>query len=161
MGKLAHETARLIAVAALKYGDLSNLATKDYIFDLERFAAFEGNTGPYLLYTIVRIKSILARCESTNPTILPADSEVAKNLQLVLAQMPDQLTLAYRDSAPNVICAYAYELAGAVNKFYHDTRILTEADEAKKQGYIALISLAKRALKECIDLLGFEAPDKM
>ena len=160
-GEQAHETARLIAVAALKYGDLSNLATKDYIFDLERFAAFEGNTGPYLLYTIVRIKSILARCESTNPAILPADSEVAKNLQLVLAQMPDQLTLAYRDSAPNVICAYAYELAGAVNKFYHDTRILTEADEAKKQGYIALISLAKRALEECIDLLGFEAPDKM
>ena len=160
-GEQAHETARLIAVAALKYGDLSNLATKDYIFDLERFAAFEGNTGPYLLYTIVRIKSILARCESTDPTILPADSEVAKNLQLVLAQMPDQLTLAYRDSAPNVICAYAYELAGAVNKFYHDTRILTEADEAKKQGYIALISLAKRALEECIDLLGFEAPDKM
>ena len=160
-GEQAHETARLIAVAALKYGDLSNLATKDYIFDLERFAAFEGNTGPYLLYTIVRIKSILARCESADPTILPADSEVAKNLQLVLAQMPDQLTLAYRDSAPNVICAYAYELAGAVNKFYHDTRILTEADEAKKQGYIALISLAKRALEECIDLLGFEAPDKM
>ena len=160
-GEQAHETARLIAVAALKYGDLSNLATKDYIFDLERFAAFEGNTGPYLLYTIVRIKSILARCESTNPAICPADSEVAKNLQLALAQMPDQLALAYRDSAPNVICAYAYELAGAVNKFYHDTRILTEPDEAKKQGYIALISLAKRALEECIDLLGFEAPDKM
>ncbi len=160
-GEQAHETARLIAVAALKYGDLSNLATKDYIFDLERFAAFEGNTGPYLLYTIVRIKSILARCESTNPAICPADSEVAKNLQLALAQMPDQLSLAYRDSAPNVICAYAYELAGAVDKFYHDTRILTEPDEAKKQGYIALISLAKRALEECIDLLGFEAPDKM
>ena len=160
-GEQAHETARLIAVAALKYGDLSNLATKDYIFDLERFAAFEGNTGPYLLYTIVRIKSILARCESTNPAICPADSEVAKNLQLALAQMPDQLALAYRDSAPNVICAYVYELAGAVNKFYHDTRILTEPDEAKKQGYIALISLAKRALEECIDLLGFEAPDKM
>jgi arginyl-tRNA synthetase len=160
-GEQAHETARLIAVAALKYGDLSNLATKDYIFDLERFAAFEGNTGPYLLYTIVRIKSILARCESTNPAICPADSEVAKNLQLALAQMPDQLALAYRDSAPNVICAYAYELAGAVNKFYHDTRILTEPDETKKQGYIALISLAKRALEECIDLLGFEAPDKM
>ncbi len=160
-GEQAHETARLIAVAALKYGDLSNLATKDYIFDLERFAAFEGNTGPYLLYTIVRIKSILARCECTNPAICPADSEVAKNLQLALAQMPDQLALAYRDSAPNVICAYAYELAGAVNKFYHDTRILVEPDEAKKQGYIALISLAKRALEECIDLLGFEAPDKM
>ena len=158
----AKETAKIIAVAALKYGDLSNLATKDYIFDLERFSAFEGNTGPYLLYTIVRIKSILSRYgREVDPTIAPADSESAKALQLSLSQMPDQLLMAYRDSAPNVICAYAYELAGAVNKFYHETRILTEPDEEKKRGYIALISLAKRALEECIDLLGFSAPDRM
>ena len=157
----AHKTAKIIAVGALKYGDLSNLATKDYIFDLERFAAFEGNTGPYLLYTIVRIKSILNRAELTDGCIADADSESAKNLQLVLAQMPEQMLMAYRDSAPNVVCAYAYELAGAVNKFYHETRILTETDEEKKRGYLALVSLAKRALEECIDVLGFEAPEKM
>ncbi len=156
------ETAKIIAVAALKYGDLSNLATKDYIFDLERFSAFEGNTGPYLLYTIVRIKSILSRYGKDVPAVIsPADNESAKALQLSLSQMPDQLQMAYRDSAPNVICAYAYELAGAVNKFYHETRILTEADEEKQAGYIALISLAKRSLEECIDLLGFSAPDRM
>ncbi len=156
------ETAKIIAVAALKYGDLSNLATKDYIFDLERFSAFEGNTGPYLLYTIVRIKSILSRYGKDVPAVIsPADNESAKALQLSLSQMPDQLQMAYRDSAPNVICAYAYELAGAVNKFYHETRILTEADEKKQAGYIALISLAKRSLEECIDLLGFSAPDRM
>ena len=148
---------------ALKYGDLSNLATKDYIFDLERFSAFEGNTGPYLLYTIVRIKSILNRCntEVSGLSIAPADSAEAKALQLMLSQMPDQLYMAYRDSLPNAVCAYAYELAGAVNKFYHETRILTEPDEEKKNGYLALISLAKRALEECIDLLGFSAPDRM
>ena len=158
----AHKTAKIIAVAALKYGDLSNLATKDYIFDLERFAAFEGNTGPYLLYTIVRIKSILARCgEITDWTVAPADSKSAKDLQLVLSQMPDQMAVAYRDSAPNIVCAYAYELAGALNKFYHDTRILTEPDAEKQRGYIALVALAKRALEECIDVLGFEAPEKM
>lgn len=158
----AAETAKIIAVGALKYGDLSNLATKDYIFDVERFAAFEGNTGPYLLYTIVRIKSILSRYGKENSgIILPADSESALALQLALSQMPDQMTMAYRDSAPNVVCAYAYELAGAVNKFYHETRILTEPDEEKQKGYIALISLAKRALEECIDLLGFSAPDRM
>ncbi len=157
----AHKTAKIIAVAALKYGDLSNLATKDYIFDLERFAAFEGNTGPYLLYTIVRIKSILNRAELTDGTIAPAESESAKNLQLVLSAMPEQMLMAYRDSAPNVVCAYAYELAGAVNKFYHETRILTEPDEEKKRSYLALIALAKRALEECIDVLGFEAPEKM
>ena len=161
-GEEAHETARLIAVAALKYGDLSNLATKDYIFDLERFSAFEGNTGPYLLYTIVRVKSILSRYgKPAGLPIVPADSDSAKVLQLVLSQMPDQLQIAYRDSAPNAVCAYVYELAQAVNQFYHETRILTEPDEEKQRGYIALIAMAKRAMEECIDLLGFSAPDKM
>ena len=159
----AKKTAKIIAIAALKYGDLSNLATKDYIFDLERFSSFEGNTGPYLLYTIVRIKSILNRCgtEVSDLSIAPADSAEAKALQLMLSQMPDQLYMAYRDSLPNAVCAYAYELAGAVNKFYHETHILTEPDEEKKNGYLALISLAKRALEVCIDLLGFSAPDRM
>ena len=161
-GEEAHETARLIAVAALKYGDLSNLATKGYIFDLERFSAFEGNTGPYLLYTIVRVKSILSRYgKPAGLPIVPADSDSAKALQLVLSQMPDQLQMAYRDSAPNAVCAYVYELAQAVNQFYHETRILTEPDEEKQRGYIALIAMAKRAMEECIDLLGFSAPDKM
>ena len=155
-GEEAHETARLIAVAALKYGDLSNLATKDYIFDLERFSAFEGNTGPYLLYTILSRYG-----KPAGLPIVPADSDSAKVLQLVLSQMPDQLQMAYRDSAPNAVCAYVYELAQAVNQFYHETRILTEPDEEKQRGYIALIAMAKRAMEECIDLLGFSAPDKM
>ncbi len=159
----AAETAKIIAVAALKYGDLSNLATKDYIFDLERFSAFEGNTGPYLLYTIVRIKSILHRWGGDWQTLClrPADSDSAKQLQLALADMPDQLAMAYRDSAPNAVCAYAYALAGAVNKFYHETHILTEEDREKQAGYIALIAFAKRALETCIDLLGFSAPERM
>ena len=159
----AKQTAKIIAVGALKYGDLSNLATKDYIFDLERFSAFEGNTGPYLLYTIVRIKSILNRYgkDTAGLSIAAADSAEAKALQLELAQMPDQLAIAYRDSTPTAVCSYAYELAGAVNKFYHETHILTEPDEAKQQGYVALICLAKRALEECIDLLGFAAPERM
>ena len=159
----ARQTAKIIAVAALKYGDLSNLAAKDYIFDLERFSAFEGNTGPYLLYTIVRIKSILSRYDGdpAELSIAAADSTEAKALQLELAQMPDQLAMAYRDSAPNTVCAYAYELAGAVNKFYHETRILTEPDPVRRQGYVALITFAKRALEECIDLLGFSAPERM
>ena len=159
----AAETAKLIAVAALKYGDLSNLATKDYIFDLERFSAFEGNTGPYLLYTIVRIKSILHRWggDWQALSLRPADSDSAKQLQLALADMPDQLGMAYRDSAPNAVCAYAYALAGAVNKFYHETHILTEEDREKQSGYIALIAFAKRALETCIDLLGFSAPERM
>ncbi|MBQ6799071.1 MAG: arginine--tRNA ligase [Oscillospiraceae bacterium] len=160
-GDAVEETSRLIAMAALKYGDLSNLATKDYIFDMDRFAAFEGNTGPYILYTIVRVKSILSRYGKEIGAIRPAQSAPEKDLMLAISRFADNLQLAYRDSAPNVICAYIYELAGAVNKFYHETRILSEEDEEKKSGYIALIALAKRVLEACIGLLGFAAPEKM
>ena len=151
-----------IAMAALKYGDLMNAPTKDYIFDLDRFAAFEGNTGPYILYTIVRIKSILARYGAWEELpIRSPESKEEKDLMLALTRLPDALELAYRDCAPNVICAYIYELAGFANKFYHETRILTEEDPEKQKGYIALIGLTKRVLETCIDLLGFEAPEKM
>ena len=156
-------TARLIAMAALKYGDLSNQPTKDYVFDLERFAAFEGNTGPYILYTIVRIKSILGKYgKAADMTALQApETKEAKDLMLVLTRFADFMQQAYRDNAPNVICAYIYELAGAANKFYHETRILAEPDETKKAGYVALMDLAKQVLESCIELLGFEAPERM
>ena len=156
-------TAEMIALAALKYGDLCNQPTKDYIFDLDRFSAFEGNTGPYILYTIVRVKSILAKAgveASQLPIALP-ENDSARNLMLGITRFADQLTAAYRDLAPNLICAYIYELAGYVNSFYHETRILTEEDAEKRQGYLALIALAKSILETCIDLLGFQAPDKM
>ena len=156
------ETTRRIAMAALKYGDLSNQPTKDYIFDMDRFAAFEGNTGPYILYTIVRIKSILAKYGTwENLSIQAPVNASQKNLMLAITKLAPALENAYRDSAPNVICAYIYELAGAVNAFYHGTRILSETDESVKAGYIALIGLAKDILECCIGLLGFEAPEKM
>lgn len=156
-------TARLIAMAALKYGDLSNLATKDYVFDLDRFSAFEGNTGPYILYTIVRIKSILAKhaMPVDGASLLPAVSDSQRDLMLCLTRLADNLQMAYRDSAPNVICAYIYELACCANKFYHETKILTEEDSAQKESYLALIQLTQQALETCIDLLGFAAPEKM
>ena len=157
------KTAGMIALAALKYGDLSNLATKDYVFDLDRFASFEGNTGPYILYTIVRIKSILAKYDGdvAAAKLLAPTSQEQKDLMLVLSRLQDSLLAAYRDSLPNVICAYIYELAGAANKFYHDVRIITEPDPAQKASYVALMTLTRRALETCIDLLGFSAPDKM
>ena len=166
-GDAVDEIAGIIAVAALKYGDLSNLATKDYAFDMDRFSAFEGNTGPYILYTIVRIKSILAKYlekvgampEAT--AILPPENQVEKDLMLQVSRFADNLALAYRDTQPNVVCAYIYDLCGAVNRFYHETRIMTEENEEKQKSYIALITLVKRVLETCIDLLGFEAPEKM
>mgnify|MGYP004600007607 CR=1 FL=1 len=156
-------TARCIAMAALKYGDLSNLATKDYVFDLDRFSSFEGNTGPYILYTIVLIKSILAKFAKpvSWELLLPAGSSEQKQLMLVLSRMSDALWSAYRDSAPNAICAYIYELATAANKFYHDVKILAEPDPAKQASYASLMDLTRSALETCIDLLGFSAPDRM
>ena len=160
------EISGIIAVAALKYGDLSNIVTKDYAFDMDRFSAFEGNTGPYILYTIVRIKSILSKFTEAGGSleglkILPPENQIEKDLMLQISRFADNLQMAYRDTQPNVVCAYIYELAGAVNRFYHETRILTEADAEKQKGYIALITLVKRVLETCIDLLGFEAPEKM
>ena len=155
-------TTQKIALAALKYGDLSNQPTKDYNFDLERFAAFEGNTGPYILYTIVRIKSILSRYGAwENLPIQSASNPFAKELMLSITKFGPTLEAALKALAPNMICAYIYELAGAVNKFYHETRILTEEDENLKAGYIALIGLAKNILETSIDILGFSAPEKM
>ncbi len=155
-------TTAKIALAALKYGDLSNQPTKDYNFDLERFAAFEGNTGPYILYTIVRVKSILSRYGAWEHLSIqaPANAE-AKELMLAITKLGPTLEAALQNSAPNQICAYIDELAGCVNKFYHETPILKEEDEEKKAGHIALIGLAKNILETCIHILGFQAPEKM
>ncbi|MBE6960541.1 MAG: arginine--tRNA ligase [Ruminococcaceae bacterium] len=155
-------TTAKIALAALKYGDLSNQPTKDYNFDLERFAAFEGNTGPYILYTIVRIKSILAKYGAWEnlPMAAPANP-YAKDLMLAITKFSPTLENALRTSSPNLICAYIYELAGCVNKFYHETRILGEENESLKAGYVSLIGLAKNILETCIHILGFSAPEKM
>ena len=155
-------TTAKIALAALKYGDLSNQPTKNYVFDMDKFAAFEGNTGPYILYTIVRVKSILAKYGAwENLTIAPAANPSAKDLMLAITKFGPTMEAALKAAAPNMVCAYIYELAGCVNKFYHETRILTEEDETLKAGYIALIGLAKNILETCIDILGFTAPDKM
>ena len=155
-------TTAKIALAALKYGDLSNQPTKNYVFDMDKFAAFEGNTGPYILYTIVRIKSILAKYGAwENLSIAPAANASAKDLMLAITKFGPTMEAALKAAAPNMVCAYIYELAGCVNKFYHETRILTEEDETLKAGYIALIGLAKNILETCINILGFSAPDKM
>lgn len=155
-------TTAKIAMAALKYGDLSNQPTKDYNFDMERFAAFEGNTGPYILYTIVRVKSILAKYGPwEHLSIQTPVNAAAKDLMLAITKLGPALESALAASAPNLVCAYIYELAGCVNKFYHETPVLKEENETVKAGNIALLGLAKNILETCIHILGFSAPDKM
>ena len=161
----AKQTAKTVALAAVKYGDLSNQASKDYCFDIERFTSFEGNTGPYILYTIVRIKSILKKKKKKNSLpdapILGAHSASEKNLMLVLSRFNAMMENAYEEKAPHKICAYIYELANAFNGFYHETKILSEEDFKVQASYIGLLVLTKNILETCIDVLGFSAPDRM
>ena len=162
----AKETAKIVGLAALKYGDLSNQAAKDYVFDIDRFISFEGNTGPYILYTIVRIKSILAKYEAQNPgakaeSILPAASDAEKTLMLELSKYNDVMESAFAETAPHKICQYIFDLSNAFNSFYHDNRILAEEDKERQASWIALITLVKRVLEACIQVLGFEAPERM
>lgn len=162
----ARDTARIVGLAALKYGDLSNQASKDYVFDVERFTSFEGNTGPYILYTIVRIKSILAKYKENGGSaeklsIRPSGNVYEKALMLQVLKFNDVFEAVCEETAPHKLCAYIYEIANEFNKFYHETKILSEEDEEKRSGYIALLGLTKRVLETCIDLLGFEAPERM
>lgn len=162
----AEHTAQLVGLSAIKYGDLSNQASKDYVFDIDRFTSFEGNTGPYILYTIVRIKSILNRYaeEGKNPeqgSIQGAVSDSEKTLMLELSRFNSIIEPAFEEKAPHRICSYIYDLANAFNSFYHNTRILAEEDQSKQTSWIRLLALTEKVLETCIDLLGFDAPERM
>ena len=162
----ARKTADIVGLAALKYGDLSNQAAKDYVFDVDRFTSFEGDTGPYILYTIVRIKSILEKYVQQGGSleglsILPAQNPDEKALMLEISGFQSMIAGAEKELAPNRVCAYIYDLSNAFNRFYHETKIIAEEDETRKAGLIALLMLTKGVLEDCIDLLGFGAPDRM
>lgn len=187
----AEAISRVVGLAALKYGDLSNQASKDYVFDVDRFASFEGNTGPYILYTIVRIGSILKKCFADIDTAQDSGSDQItasdimekyagelqidavslaavidacpelKELALVLSRYGESFRQAWEQLAPHKLCQFIYELSEAFNAFYHNVKIISEEDEARKKAYLAVTALTRRVLMDCIDMLGFEAPEKM
>ena len=160
-------TAEIIGLAALKYGDLSNQATKDYVFDVERFISFEGNTGPHIQYMIVRIKSILEKYEELKgkdaewQPIRPAQSVSEKELQLELCRFGEIIETAFAETAPHKICQYMADLADAFNNFYLENKIIAEEDTCKQASFISLITLTKEILDTCMDLLGMESPEHM
>ena len=160
-------TAEIIGLAALKYGDLSNQATKDYVFDVERFISFEGNTGPHIQYMIVRIKSILEKYEELKgkdaewQPIRPAQSVSEKELQLELCRFGEITETAFAETAPHKICQYMADLADAFNNFYLENKIIAEEDACKQASFISLITLTKEILDTCMDLLGMESPEHM
>ena len=161
------DAAAKISLAAIKYGDLSNQASKDYIFDVERFTSFEGNTGPYILYTIVRTKSLLAKVKAQNITvdensaIEPADSKSETDVMLALTKWSETVNAAFEEHAPHKICQFVYELSDTFNKFYHENKIVTNENEKQRESYIKLSALVGKVLETAIDLLGLEAPERM
>ena len=162
----ARETAKLVGLSAIKYGDLSNQASKDYVFDLDKFTSFEGNTGPYILYTIVRIKSILNKYRAGGNAvekghILVPEGESEKALMLALTGFNSMIQQAFEELAPHKICSFIYDLANDFNHFYHETKILSEEDADRKRSYIELLDLTREVLETSIDLLGFAAPERM
>ena len=162
----AQATAKVVGMSAIKYGDLSNQASKDYVFDVDRFTSFEGNTGPYILYTIVRIKSILNKYQAEGKALDGLQIEAAHNdsekaLMLETLKYNEVIENAFEEMAPHKICAFIYDLANAFNRFYHETKILAEENESVQKSYVALLVLTKQVLESCIDVLGFEAPERM
>lgn len=164
----AKKVSEIVGLSALKYGDLSNQASKDYIFDIERFASFEGNTGPYILYTIVRIKSILEKYYAAeNKTsedekcINEVQTSAEKALIMEAVKFNSMIEAAYSERAPHKVCAYIYDLSNAFNRFYHETSIMGEKDEKRQAGFIRLLKLIQKILETSIDLLGLSAPERM
>lgn len=164
----AREIASKVGIAALKYGDLSNQISKNYIFDLERFTSFEGNTGPYILYTVVRIKSILNKYQNiynenifSRFSIQSPSSDSERDLMLKITQFNEVIPNSFLEYIPHRICQYIYELSNAFNRFYHCNKIISEENDEKQISWIKLISLTKDLLVCCLDLLGIEVPDKM
>ena len=172
-----NEIARKVGLAALKYGDLSNAATKDYIFDIDKFTSFEGNTGPYILYTMVRIKSILEKYSQVTGSdtkevlskaatgayklTVPDGNDSEKKLKLQIAMFSEAMAQAVAEIAPHKVCSFLFELSNTFNSFYHENKIVAEENEDKRNGFIALICLTLKLLETGIDLLAIEAPEKM
>ena len=161
------DAAAKISLAAIKYVDLRNQASKVYIFDVDRFTSFEGNTGPYILYTIVRTKSLLAKVKAQNITvdeksaIEPADSKSETDVMLALTKWSETVNAAFEEHAPHKICQFVYELSDTFNKFYHENKIVTNENEKQRDSYIKLSALVGKVLETAIDLLGLEAPERM
>ena len=157
------ETAKRVGIAAVKFGDLINHRSKDYIFDIDKFLSFEGKTGTYLLYTITRINSIIRKTNTENADMkvnfLHTDAE--RELILAILLTGDVFRRAIEEKAPNYICDNAYKLAVSFSKFYHDNHILGETDEAKKNDWLALISFTRKLILRHLDILAIEPVENM
>lgn len=158
------DVAKKVGIASLKFADLVNKRTSDYKFDLDRFTSFEGKTGPYLLYTGVRIKSILKKVGSSkielNKLQEPTSTQ-ERELMLALANFPDAYAGAYQHNEPHLLCEFIFELAQKFNSFYSSNSILHESNKIQQASWITLTHLCLSEFNVIFLLLGLEMPDKM
>ncbi len=152
--------ALAIGVAAMKFGDLSNFVSKDYIFDIDKFASFEGKTGPYLQYTAARIKSLLNKANETG-SIVDISSPEERQIIIDILKLIDSYELCYNDHSLHTLCECVYNLASSYSTFYNNTKIIKEADENKRKSYIALSQLVLNALTQALWVLAIDVPEKM
>lgn len=158
------EIAEKIGIAAIKFGDLINHYSKDYVFDMDKCMASEGKTGVYLLYMVARINSIIKKADGTNLGELKLHSIYSKSereLLLNIALSGNAFMNAYNDKAPNIICENAYQIAASFSKFYHENHILSETDEKKRTSWLALCVISKEMLMKHLYTLAIEAVDFM
>jgi len=155
--------ARMVGLAAIKFADLQNYRTTNYVFDLDRFTSFEGKTGPYLLYAAVRVKSLMRRAEEAGvtPGKIAIDAQEERDLLLALDAFGAALDQAIENRAPNAICDHAFTLAQAFSKFYSACPVLVAEDDAVKASRLALAEATLKQLELCLHLVGLEAPERM
>lgn len=157
------DIAHKVAVAAIKFSDLSNVRTTNYIFDLDRFISFEGKTGPYLLYAVVRIKSLARRAEAegVKPGPITIELDAERTLVLALDALNDALRGAYDKRMPHILCEHAYALSQAFSSFYAAAPVLVESDPIKKASRFALAMATLRQLELVLNLIGIDTPERM
>ncbi len=155
------EILNKLTVATIKFADLLPYRTTDYIFDLEKFCSFEGKTGPYILYSMVRIKSILNKVDYKSFSIHDIYSDSERKLYVKLLSLSKILNKSYNEKTLSYICEYLYELCSMFNKFYSETNIINETNNERKETYITLLHLILNICTTLLDVLAIEIPDKM
>lgn len=156
------EISKVVGMAALKYADLLPFRGTDYIFETEKFADLEGKTGPYLLYSTIRMKSLLKKANAKEKnTIIKLKGQVEKDIALTLLNLPTILNKSYETKSLNDIAEYLFKLTSLYNKFYQDNRVLAEEDKDLKISWLALTELVYKVNSLLLDTLGIIVPDKM
>jgi arginyl-tRNA synthetase len=160
-GQKNDDLALKIGVSAMKFGDLSNTVGKDYLFDIDKFMAFEGKTGPYLQYSVVRINSILSKLGDIQGGQITADKKEIRDIVLAILKLNSAYEICYREKSLNTLCNAVYELASNFSVFYNNHSVLGEKDKGLQAGYASLLKLVRKKMTEALNVLAIEVPEKM